>query len=57
MNIICAILTGLQYVVQSIKTLVKRAKISKKDRREKAVFMAGSLAVAAVAFTCQGVHA
>ena len=57
MNIICAILTGLQYVVQSIKALVKRTKISKKDRREKAVFVVGSLAVAAVAFTFQGVHA
>lgn len=57
MNIICAILTGLQYVVQSIKALVKRTKISKKDRREKAVFVVGSLAVVAVAFTFQGVHA
>ena len=54
MNIICAILTGLQYVVQSIKALVKRTKISKKDRREKAVFVVGS---PAVAFTFQGVHA
>ena len=53
MNIICAILTGLQYVVQIIKALVKRTKISKKDRREKAVFVVGSLAVAAVAFTFQ----
>lgn len=37
--------------------MVKRTKISKKDRREKAVFVVGSLAVAAVAFTFQGVHA
>ena len=57
MNIICAILTGLQYVVHIIKAKLKRTKISKKDRREKAVFVVGSLAVAAVAFTFQGVHA
>lgn len=57
MNIIYAILTGLQYVVQSIETLVKRTKISKKNRREKAIFVAGTFAVAAIAFNCSNVHA
>jgi len=57
MNIICAILTGLHYTVQSIMGWLKRTKISKKSRREQAVFVAGTVAVAAVAFAFHGVHA
>lgn len=57
MNIICAILTGLQYTVQSIMGWVKRTKISKKSRREQAVFLMGTIAVAAAAFSFHGVHA
>lgn len=57
MNIICAILTGFHYFVQSIQTLAKRVNISKKSRREKALFVAGGVAVAAVAFSCHGVSA
>lgn len=57
MNIICAILTGLHYTVQSIMGWLKRTKISKKSRREQAVFVVGTVAVAAVAFAFHGVHA
>lgn len=57
MNIICAILTGLHYTVQSIMGWLKRTKISKKSRREQAVFVAGTVAVAAVAFAFHGVRA
>lgn len=57
MNIICAILTGLHYTVQSIRGWLKRTKISKKSRREQAVFVAGTVAVAAVAFAFHGVRA
>lgn len=57
MNIICAILTGLHYTVQSIMGWLKRTKISKKSRREQAVFVVGSVAVAAVAFAFHGVRA
>ena len=54
MNIICAILTGLHYTVQSIMGWLKRTKISKKSRREQAVFVVGTVAVAAVAFAFHG---
>lgn len=57
MNIICAILTGLHYTVQSIMGWLKRTKISKKSRREQAVFVVGTVAVAAVAFAFHGVRA
>lgn len=57
MNIICAILTGLHYTVQSIMGWLKRTKISKKSRREQAVFVVGAVAVAAVAFAFHGVRA
>lgn len=57
MNIICAILTGLHYTVQNIMGWLKRTKISKKSRREQAVFVVGTVAVAAVAFAFHGVHA
>lgn len=57
MNIICAILTGLHYTVQSIRGWLKRTKISKKSRREQAVFVVGTVAVAAVAFAFHGVRA
>ena len=57
MNIICAILTGLHYTVQSIMGWLKRTKISKISRREQAVFVVGTVAVAAVAFAFHGVRA
>lgn len=57
MNIICAILTGLHYTVQSIMGWLKRTKISQKSRREQAVFVVGTVAVAAVAFAFHGVRA
>ena len=57
MDIICAILTGFHYLVERTKRLAERVKISKKSRREKAVFVIGAIAVAAVDFSFHGVHA
>lgn len=57
MDIICAILAGFHFLVQRVQAWTERRKVSKKSRREKAVFLAGSVAVAAVAFSCHTVHA
>lgn len=57
MNIICVILTGIHYLTQRMQDWVKREKISKKSRREKAVFVVGAIAVAAVTFSFHGVNA
>lgn len=57
MDIICAILTGFHYLLQRAEKLMPRRKMSKKSRREKAIFVAGTLVVAAVDFSCHGVHA
>lgn len=57
MNIICAILNVFHHLVRKVSSWVKKSKISKKSRREKAVFVVGSVAVAAVAFCFHGVGA
>lgn len=57
MNIICTILNVVHHLVERVSSWVKKSKISKKSRREKAVFVAGSIAVAAVAFCFHGVNA
>lgn len=57
MNIICTILAGLHCLMERVSEWAVRRKISKKSRREKAVFVVGAAAVAAVAFSCNSVHA
>lgn len=57
MNIICVILDVVHHLVRKASVWVKKSKISKKSRREKAIFVAGSTVVAAVAFCFHGVNA
>ena len=57
MNIICTILAGIRCLMERVSEWAGRRKISKKSRRDKAVFVVGSVAVAAVAFSCNSVHA
>ena len=57
MNIICTILAGIRCLMERVSEWAGRRKISKKSRRDKAVFVVGAVAVAAVAFSCNSVHA
>ena len=57
MNIICTILVGIRCLMERVSEWAGRRKISKKSRRDKAVFVVGAVAVAAVAFSCNSVHA
>ena len=57
MNIICTILAGIHCLMERVSEWAGRRKISKKSRRDKAVFVVGAVAVAAVAFSCNSVHA
>ena len=57
MNIICTIIAGIHCLMERVSEWAGRRKISKKSRREKAVFMVGAIAVAAVSFSCNSVHA
>lgn len=57
MNIICTILAGIRCLMERVSEWTGRRKISKKSRRDKAVFVVGAVAVAAVAFSCNSVHA
>ena len=57
MNIICTILAGIRCLMERVSEWAGRLKISKKSRRDKAVFVVGAVAVAAVAFSCNSVHA
>ena len=57
MNIICTILAGIRCRMERVSDWAGRRKISKKSRRDKAVFVVGAVAVAAVAFNCNSVHA
>lgn len=56
MNIICAILTGFGYLVRRVRIWARRVKISKKSRRNMAVFFVCAIAVAAVAFSFRRVN-
>ena len=57
MNIICTILAGIHSLMKQAEAWLGRKKISRKSRREKAVYIAGGVAVAALAFSCHSVHA
>ena len=57
MNIICTILAGIRCLMERVSEWAGRRKISKKSRRDKAVFVVGAVAVASVAFSCNSVHA
>lgn len=57
MNIICVILDVVHHLVKQVTSWVKQTKISKKSRREKAVFVVCGTAVAAIAFSSHSVHA
>lgn len=57
MNIICTILAGLHCLMERVSEWAGRRKISKKSRRDKAVYVVGAIAVAAVSFSCNSVHA
>lgn len=57
MNIICTILAGIRCLMERVSEWAGRRKISKKSRRDKAVFVVGAIAVAAVSFSCNSVHA
>ena len=57
MNIICTILAGIHCLIERVSEWAGRRKISKKSRRDKAVFVVGAIAVAAISFSCNSVHA
>lgn len=57
MNIICTILAGIHCLMERVSEWAGRRKISKKSRRDKAVFVVGAIAVAAISFSCNSVHA
>ena len=57
MNIICTILAGIRCLMERVSEWAGRRKISKKSRRDKAAIVVGAVAVAAVAFSCNSVHA
>src|SRR5699024_6657767 len=57
MNIICTILAGIRCLMERVSEWAGRRKISKKSRRDKAVFVVGAIAVAAISFSCNSVHA
>ena len=57
MNIICTILAGIHCLIERVSEWAGRRKISKKSRRDKAVFVVGAIAVAARSFSCNSVHA
>ena len=56
MNIICTILAGIHCLIERVSEWAGRRKISKKSRRDKAVFVVGAIA-AAISFSCNSVHA
>lgn len=56
MNVICTILNVFHHFVQRVQTWIGKTKISRKSRREKAIYVAGGIAVAAVAFSFHGVN-
>ena len=57
MNLICTILTGIRCLLGRVTEWAGRRKVSKRSRRDKAVYVIGTIAVAAVAFSCSSVHA
>ena len=57
MNLICTILAGIRCLLERVTEWAGRRKVSKRSRRDKAVYVIGAIAVAAVAFSCSSVHA
>lgn len=57
MNLICTILAGIRCLLERVTEWAGRRKVSKRSRRDKAVYVIGAIAVAAIAFSCSSVHA
>lgn len=57
MNIICAIVTVLHHLVEKTRSFLGRIRISKRCRRNCALFAVGTVVTAAAAFSFHGVHA
>lgn len=57
MSLICTILNVFHQLAQRAAAWMKKIKISRKNRREKAIYVTGGIVVAAVAFSCHSVNA
>lgn len=57
MNIICVILTGIHHLLEKARRYVQTSRVSKRCRRNCALFAVGVTVVAAAAFGFHGVHA